>query len=107
MECRTATIIATRNLCRVEYAIEVFVLYIVNGIDMEISISTCYGVGRTSRHRTIYKEVVGDVGIRCALRVATHEIATILPVVNDVVHILIFALHLVVTSAVVAIKVAI
>ena len=101
LESRPARIFVARNLVGVEHAVAVAVLPVVGGIDVEVGIAA--GDGVSAARRAVDEEVVGDVDVRLALRVATHEVASVLPVVHDVVHILLHSLHLVVAGGVVAV----
>ena len=105
LERRAAGVFVTRNLVGVEHAVAVAVLPVVNGVDVEVGVAA--GDGVAAARRAVDEEVVGNVDVRLALRVATHEVASVLPVVHDVVHILLYSLHLVVAGGVVAVEVAV
>ena len=66
---------------------------------MEIGITT--RKGSTALCRTIDEEVRLNVHIRLAFRIATHDVSSVRPVVDDVIGILVDALDLEVTGAVV------
>ena len=83
----------------------VSVLPVVGRIDVEVAVSARDGVSPT--RRSVDKEVVGDVDPRLSLRVASHEVASVLPVIDDAVDVLACSLHLIVTRGVVAIEIAV
>ena len=66
---------------------------------MELGITTVKAVATAIR--TIDKEVGLDVSKRFALAVATHVIGVVLPVIDEVVDILVYALHLEIAGGVV------
>ena len=105
VERRSTAVFAMRNLVWVELAVHVLVLPVVRGIHVEVGISACDGVGTASRHRTVDEQVAVDMHMARTLRIATHQVATVLPVIHDVVHVLVRALHLVVSGGVIHVEV--
>ena len=76
---------------RIEHAIAITILPVVCTIEMEVGITTCQTI--TTHGRTIDEKVVLDVTIGSSLRITTHVISGILPVIDQVVHILVDTLH--------------
>ena len=95
----TVTATITRKLRGIEHAIAITILPVVCTIEMEVGIATCQTI--TAYGRTIDEKVVLDVTIGCPFRITTHVISGILPVIDQVVHILVNTLHLEVSSGVV------
>ena len=87
------------QFCRVQQAVSVGVLPIVDAVEVEVLVTSRQSAATCGR--AVDKEVRLDVGIRLPLRIATHVVGSILPVVDDVVGILVHALHLKVTSGIV------
>ena len=61
---------------------------------MESTVSTRETVGRRTGRVTIDEQIADGIGKRLTARLATHLVGIGTPVINDIVDILVFALHL-------------
>ena len=95
------------HLVGVVLAILIVVLPVIDAVAMELLVGVRKTVGGGTCRGTIDEKVALDVDVRRTLRVATHDIGTVGPVIDHVVGILVDALHLVVAGGVVDIKVAV
>ena len=80
-------------------------MYVVVDIAMEVCIAARETVAFAAR--SVDEEVALYVAEALSFGVTSHDISSVLPVVNDVVGILVSAFHFVVACRVVAIKVAV
>ena len=97
--CLAVATTVARKLRGVERTVAVAVLQVVGTIEVKLAVATCQGVA--THGRTIDEEIRHDINKRLTLGVTSHVIGKVLPVVDDVVDILVDALHLEITCRVV------
>ena len=89
----------TREERGVEHAVAVGVLPVVVAVEVEVAVAARQAIA--AHGGTVDEQVVLNVHVARALRVATHVVGSVLPVVHQVVHVLVHTLHLEVSRAVV------
>ena len=80
---------------------------IVLSIEVEGTLASATREGIATIGRTIDEKISFYVHKGISLGVSTHDIAAILPVIHDVIHILVDAFYLIVTSSIVNIQITI
>ena len=95
------------HLSRVKLTIHIAILPVILSIEAKRTFSSSTRKGISTVSRTIDKQIAFYISKGISLRVSTHNVTTILPIINDIVYILVFSFYLVVTSCVIYIKIAI